>query len=120
MLPTPQQIIGKSKEKLACQYLEDKGFKLVEKNYSCRRGEIDLIMRDRDCLVFIEVRYRNNDHFGSALESINPPKQKRLIFTAELYLQQSRTPLASRFDVVAISGNDDNLSIIWIENAFGT
>ena len=120
MLPTPQQIIGKSKEKLACQYLEEKGFQLIEKNYYCRRGEIDLIMRDHDFLVFIEVRYRKNDHFGSALESINYHKQKRLIFTAKHYLQQTRTPLASRFDVVAISGNNDNLSINWIENAFGT
>ena len=120
MLHTQQQIIGKSKEKLACRYLEKKGFKLIEKNYYCRRGEIDLIMRDQDSLVFVEVRYRNNDRFGSALESINIHKQKRLIFTAEQYLQQTRTPLAARFDVVAISGSEDNPSINWIKNAFGT
>jgi len=120
MLHTQQQIIGKSKEKLACRYLEKKGFKLIEKNYYCRRGEIDLIMRDQDCLVFIEVRYRKNDRFGSALESIHFHKQKRLIFTAKQYLQQTRTPLASRFDVVAISGDEANPSINWIKNAFGT
>lgn len=120
MLPTAPQIIGKSKEKLACQYLEEKGFKLIEKNYYCRRGEIDLIMRDHDCVVFVEVRYRKNDIYGSALESITHHKQKRLIFTAQHYLQQTRTPLAARFDVVAISGNEANLSIDWIENAFGT
>ncbi len=120
MLSTPQQLSGNLKEKLACEYLEKKGFKLIERNYYCRRGEIDLIMRDKDYLVFIEVRYRKSDYFGSALESINYHKQKRLIFTAEHYLQQTRSPLASRFDVVAISGNEANLCINWIENAFGT
>jgi len=120
MLRTQQQIIGKSKEKLACRYLEDKGFQLIEKNYYCRRGEIDLIMRDKNSLVFVEVRYRKNDYFGSALESITIHKQRRLIFTAQHYLQQTRTPLASRFDVVAISGPEENLSINWVENAFGT
>jgi len=120
MLHTQQQIIGKSKEKLACQYLEEKGFKLIEKNYYCRRGEIDLIMRDQDSLVFVEVRYRKNANFGSALESVNTKKQKCLIFSAEHYLQQTHTPLAARFDVVAISGSDTNPVIDWVKNAFGT
>jgi len=120
MLHTQQQIIGKSKEKLACRYLEKKGFQLIETNYYCRRGEIDLIMRDQDSLVFVEVRYRKNDIFGSAIESVNHHKQRRLIFTAEHYLQQTRTPLAARFDVVAISGSEANPTINWIQNAFGT
>lgn len=120
MTYTRQQISGKSKETLACQYLENKGFKLIERNYYCRRGEIDLIMRDQNCLVFIEVRYRKHDHFGSAVESITVQKQQRLIFTAEHYRQQTGTPLTVRFDVVAIGGPENNLSINWIKNAFGT
>jgi len=120
MLKTQQQLIGNSTEKRACEYLLEAGLKLIEKNYACHRGEIDLIMRDKNSLVFVEVRYRKNDHFGSALESITIHKQKRLIYTAQQYLQRTRTPLASRFDVIAMSGTEPDFSINWIKNAFGT
>ena len=120
MIQTQQQLIGKSAEKLACQHLEKQGFILVESNYSCRRGEIDLIMRDKDSLVFVEVRYRQSNTFGSAAESVDIRKQKRLILAARHYLQQTQTPLATRFDVIAISGHEANISINWIKNAFGT
>lgn len=118
---------GEYSESLACQYLENKGFKLIEKNFNCRMGEIDLIMKDSDSLVFIEVRYRKNNNFGSGVESITASKQSKLIKTASLYLQQhdklNRYP--SRFDVVSISGfigttNIDNINFNWIKNAFGT
>lgn len=120
MIETQQQLTGKANENLACQYLEQQGLILVERNFSCRRGEIDIIMRDKDSIVFVEVRYRRHDKFGSAMESVNIHKQKRLILAARHYLLQTRTPLASRFDVVAISGVEPNNSIEWVQNAFGT
>jgi len=120
MMQTPQQFTGKTYEKRACAYLEQQGLILVERNFSCRRGEIDLIMRDKSSIVFIEVRYRRHDRFGSAMESVNSHKQKRLILTAQHYLLQTGTPLNSRFDVVAISGVEPEISIEWIQNAFGT
>ena len=120
MLQTRQQQIGASNEKIACRYLLQRGLVLVEKNYYCRRGEIDLIMRDKDSLVFIEVRYRQSERFGSALESVDFHKQKRLLLTAQHYLQQTQTPLPSRFDVIAISGQKPNISVKWVKNAFGT
>jgi len=120
MLKTQQQSIGRANENLAYEYLQQQGLVLVERNYSCRRGEIDLIMRDQDILVFIEVRYRRHDRFGSAMESVNIQKQKRLILTAKHYLLQTRTPLNARFDVVAISGIAADTSIEWVQNAFGT
>jgi putative endonuclease len=118
---------GQYTEILACQYLENKGFKLIEKNFNCRMGEIDLIMKDEDSLVFVEVRYRKNNNFGSGAESITASKQSKLIKTASLYLQRhdKLNKYPSRFDVVSITGfietsNIDNMNFDWIKNAFGT
>lgn len=118
---------GEITEKLACQFLEDKGLKLQERNYHCRFGEIDLIMQDNDALVFIEVRYRRNTSFGSGAESVTTSKQSKLLKTASAYLQQhdklARHPV--RFDVVSMTGtigatsSDTKMSIDWIKNAFG-
>lgn len=121
MTHTPQQITGRAHEAIACQYLQAKGLDLIEKNYLCRSGEIDIIMQDQDTLVFVEVRFRRQDRYGSASESINTAKQRRLINTAEHYLQrygQGNKP--ARFDVIAISGNETSPHIDWIINAFAT
>ena len=117
---------GEYTENLACKYLENKGFKLIEKNFNCRVGEIDLIMKDNDSLVFVEVRYRRNNSFDSGAESITTSKQSKLIKTASLYLQQHAklNKYPARFDVVSITGfietdNINNIDFDWIENAFG-
>ena len=117
---------GEYTENLACKYLVDKGFKLIEKNFNCRVGEIDLIMKDNDSLVFVEVRYRRSNSFGSGAESITTSKQSKLIKTASLYLQQHAklNKYPTRFDVVSITGfietdNINNIDFDWIENAFG-
>ena len=117
---------GEYTENLACQYLEQKGLKLLERNFHCRLGEIDLIMQHNDSLVFVEVRYRRSSNFGSGAESITINKQSKLIKTASVYLQRhaklAKNP--ARFDVVSISGpiettNIENIEFDWIENAFG-
>ena len=117
---------GEYTESLACQFLENKGFKLVEKNFNCRMGEIDLIMKDGDSLVFVEVRYRRNNNFGSGAETITANKQAKLIKTASLYLQthDKHNKYPARFDVVSITGfietnNIDKINFDWIKNAFG-
>lgn len=121
MPQTPQQRSGEQYEELACQYLRKQGLKLLTRNYHCRRGEIDLIMRDKESLVFVEVRYRRHARYGSASESVNWHKQRRLIATAQYYLlHQSKNSPAARFDVIAISGNEGNIELEWIRNAFGT
>ncbi|GAB3092874.1 YraN family protein [Aestuariicella hydrocarbonica] len=97
---------GDLREKQAEQFLTTRGLKLVARNYLCKLGEIDLIMRDRDHLVFVEVRYRKSTRFGSASETVDFRKQQKLIRTAQYYLQshpQLGTP-PCRFDVVAIQG----------------
>ncbi len=117
---------GDYTENLARQFLESKGFKLIEKNFNCRMGEIDLIMQDSASLVFVEVRYRRNTHFGSGAESVTPSKQAKLVKTAALYLQRNTklNQYPARFDVISITGslatNDINkINFDWIKNAFG-
>lgn len=107
---------GLEAEKLAATFLVNHGLKLVAQNYHCRFGEIDLIMKDAKTLVFIEVRLRSNSQFGSAASSITPQKQKKLILTAQHYLQQHGQS-ACRFDVILMNKTDIN-HIEWIRNAF--
>ncbi len=111
--------IGADAESVAAAYLQQKGLVLLARNYNCRRGEIDLIMQDGNFLVFIEVRYRKNNHFGSATESVTRLKQQRLLTTASYYLQNERcnADSACRFDVISISGQH-NPKIDWIKDAF--
>ena len=108
-------------EGLARQYLSARGLKLMESNYRCRFGEIDLIMRDAQTLCFIEVRFRNSLDFGGASASITPAKQRRIIKAALFYLSAHRQGLnqALRFDALLIQQQDKGkLDYNWIQNAF--
>jgi len=115
---------GKDAETACCAYLKSHGLKLIDQNFSCRQGEIDIIMTDNKMLVFVEVRFRKNDSFGGGLESITPAKQNKLRKTAELYLQQNNQHKNARFDVVSMSKNTQTSNnkqeyiFEWITNAF--
>lgn len=114
---------GRDAERACCQYLQRHGLKLLAKNYHGRRGELDLIMRDDNTVVFVEVRYRKHAAFGGALESITRSKQQKLRVTAEQYLQQETRLTNGRFDVVAMTGKVQNngsesYTFEWIKNAF--
>jgi putative endonuclease len=120
-LTKPGNTIGAEAEDQALLFLQQRGLILSQRNYRCRRGEIDLIMRDGNALVFIEVRYRKNPLCGSAAESITRPKQLRIQAAAAHYLQKARgnNELPCRFDVVAITGTGSRYQDIqWIKNAF--
>lgn len=99
---------GQRKEQTAEAYLTGLGYEILERNYRCRQGEIDLIGRDGRCLVFIEVKYRKNSRFGLPAEAVDRRKQNRIIYTARHYLMSrgysSLTPC--RFDVVSILGSE--------------
>ena len=110
--------IGQQAENRALEYLESKGLRLIERNYRCKRGEIDLIMNDSGTLVFVEVRFRKNDRFGSALESIHSAKQKKIIISASHYLANHPEDRPIRFDAVALSPSATKLEIQWVKNAF--
>jgi putative endonuclease len=110
---------GAQAEQLAAQFLQQNGLTLLQRNYRCRHGEIDLVMRDGDTLVFVEVRLRSRGDFGGAAASINAAKQAKLIRTAQHYLAaQPRTP-ACRFDAVLLHALDGS-DIEWLRNAFAT
>lgn len=96
---------GQAAEEQALRYLEQQGMVLIERNFSCRCGEIDLIMRAKQTLVFVEVRQRSSRRFGGAVASVTVTKQARLVQTAALYLQRFARPPACRFDLVAIDGD---------------
>jgi putative endonuclease len=112
----PEQ--GKKCEQLACEFLQARGLTLMERNYRCRLGELDLIMRDGSCVVFVEVRFRRNHRYGTPAETVNRAKQKRLIRAASLYLQSRRIDAACRFDVIAVMGAEPDTTLRWIKNAF--
>ncbi|SFK30899.1 YraN family protein [Methylophaga sulfidovorans] len=110
---------GQQIEKQVSSYLQKHGMRLIQQNYHCRGGEIDLIMKEKDTLVFVEVRFRKNARFGSALESVNSQKQTKIIHTAQHYIQTTSPPYEHyRFDVVAVTPADSSIQIEWIKNAF--
>ncbi|HEC75126.1 MAG TPA: YraN family protein [Methylophaga aminisulfidivorans] len=106
-------------ERRVCRHLEKHGLRLVERNYLCKGGEIDLIMRDNKTLVFIEVRFRKTVTYGSALESVDKKKQNKIIHAAQHFLQSTASSnVACRFDVVAVSPDNSSLKIDWVQDAF--
>lgn len=107
---------GTAYEEKAAMWLAEKGFKILERNFRCRQGEIDLIARDGRYLVFVEVKYRSRGNTGHPAEAVNLRKQQRIIQTAQYYCYRNRIPesQAIRFDVVSILGD----RIEHIENGF--
>lgn len=89
-------------ESLAARYLQKKGYTVVDANYRCRFGEIDLIVKNRKVIAFVEVKLRKDDRFAEAREFVDFRKQQRLKATAELYLSIHEQTLPARFDVVEI------------------
>ncbi|NIP47128.1 MAG: YraN family protein [Gammaproteobacteria bacterium] len=111
--------LGSWAEDLACRHLIDRGLILITRNYRCRHGEIDLVMRDTETIAFIEVRLRSRTDFGSGADSVDARKQARLISSAEHYLQRHANIVAKcRFDVVSITRRDNAHRLEWIRNAF--
>lgn len=108
--------VGASFEKTAARYLEEQGYRILESNYRCRMGEIDLIGRDGRYLVFAEVKYRSDASCGDALEAVNTRKQATIRRVAQFYLLTHHLPedTPCRFDVVGITGKKISL----IKDAF--
>lgn len=108
---------GKNKEKLAEEYLKKQGYFIISKNYRVRQGEIDIVAREREQIIFVEVKYRSKASCGNPLEAVGIKKQKQISRVALFYLYQNKisidnTPI--RFDVIGILGDE----IVHIKNAF--
>jgi putative endonuclease len=114
--------IGNQAEQLALNYLRKRGLLLIKQNYLTSMGEIDIIMLDKcnQDLVFVEVRYRSNVSFGSAVDSVTSDKQIKIIHTAQLFLQQHRKyqDFICRFDVLGVESNLKYPNFFWIKDAF--
>ena len=114
-----RQILGNEGERIAESYLKEKGYRLVERNYRCPVGELDLIALDRRVIVFVEVKTRSDDRFGTPLESVHLRKQKKMIKAALFFLSQRRLHhREARFDVVGISLVDRKPMVEHVKNAF--
>ncbi len=121
---------GQLAENIALEYLQQQGLKNIQTNFSCKCGEIDLIMHDNEFLVFIEVRYRKQTQFGHPLETINRVKQRKIINTIQYFLMKNPTynQLPCRIDAIALYSETRNnravsikqqgLQLEWVKNAF--
>jgi putative endonuclease len=115
-----KQLLGKEGERVAEQYLKKKGFKLVERNYRCAVGELDLIVLDGRVVVFVEVKTRSGHGYGSPLEAVAFRKQRKIIQAAQYFLNEKKLHQRdARFDVVGISWAGREPVVEHIENAFG-
>ncbi len=104
----------------AAGYLQQQGLRLLARNFRCRAGELDLIMADGTILVFVEVRCRRSQRFGSALDSVTVAKRRRLLAAARAFLSRHAGPAgACRFDVVSVTKRNYGPDFLWVKDAFG-
>ena len=111
--------IGDEKEAFVCEWMEKRGYAIVERNFRCRSGEIDIVAREDGYLVFIEVKYRHGTECGDPSEAVDRRKQQTISRVALFYMLRhgytEDTPV--RFDVVTVSGGDE-VEIVLYRNAF--
>lgn len=111
--------LGAMAERKAANYLTKKGYTLLEANYTCRFGEIDLVLKNSKYLVFAEVKMRNENSIARPREFVDLKKQKKIIAAAQMYLSVNPTNLQPRFDVIEVfSKNSKIKSVKHLENAF--
>ncbi len=111
---------GMLAEEKAFSFLKEMGLQALDRNYRTLRGEIDIIMQDKEIVVFVEVRARTNNNIMDVLETIDHRKRSRIIQASQHYLQKYKTTNKSicRFDVVLFTGPPESAKIEWIKNAF--
>jgi putative endonuclease len=110
---------GRWAEDEALAYLERHGLRLLARNFRCRFGEIDLVMSDEQLIVFVEVRYRRNEGYGSGFETVTRAKQRRLIATARAFLARHASDTAAcRFDVMSVTQRHYTPVYLWLKDAF--
>ncbi|MGB5156781.1 YraN family protein [Desulfobacterium sp. N47] len=118
-MPSKDQLFGKEGESLAVLYLKKHGYKIIEQNYRTKLGEIDIIAKEKNTLVFVEVKSRNTGHFGSPKYAITPKKMRKISMVALYFLKETKqSGVKARFDVVSISPGEKEPEIEIIKNAF--
>ena len=111
--------IGKMGENLTCQYLQSKGYKIIDRNFHYRYGEIDIIAKRNNELIFVEVKTRTNCNFGKPAEAVNNIKKKHIYKTAKYYIYSTgKQESQIRFDVVEVFIQDGKIKFNHIEQIF--
>jgi len=118
--PEGRRAHGDAAEERACRHLEGVGFTIVERNFRTRVGEIDIVARQADLLVFVEVRSREDSDFGTPEETVTPAKRRRIVAAARRYLATvpSSSWREARFDVIAIEGSGEAAALRHFPAAF--
>ena len=118
-MPNRRKKFGEKGEALAAGQLKKEGYQIIETNYRTKLGEIDIIAKDKDTIVFVEVKARSSVRFGSPKWAVTPQKQKKISVVALYYLKSTNQSNAkARFDVVTVALNQDKPRIEIIKNAF--
>ena len=111
-------LLGNKGEMLASRYLLDKGYAVLHYNWRAGHKEIDLIAKERDTLVFVEVKSRTSEQYGNAWDAVTDDKMRLLISAAETYIMRYKVDLRFRFDIITVVGNCEPYRIEHIEDAF--
>lgn len=115
---TSTKNIGKEGEDIACSFLEEENYKIVERNWHYGKYEVDIIAEKDGLLVFVEVKYRSGTYFGEPEVFVSNKQKRNLIRVANFYVEKKNSFQEIRFDIIAIVNNDGKLSINHIEDAF--
>jgi putative endonuclease len=114
-----KQSLGSEGEALAVEFLRKKGYRIIAKNYKTFLGEIDIVAKDGDTIVFLEVKTRTNESFGYPFEAVNENKRRKIKNVALLFLKKMKEEVPARFDVLSISSTGDGgQEITHIKDAF--
>lgn len=111
-------ILGKTGEDIACQFLQEKGYEIMERNWTWRKLELDIIARKDNCLIIAEIRTRTTDVYGEPEYTVSDKKIRRIINAADVYIKKNMIDLDIRFDIISITGQNGNFKIKHIEDAF--
>ena len=105
--------LGKTGEDMACRFLQEKGYEILERNWTWRKLELDIIARKDDCLIIAEIRTRSTNMYGEPEDTVSEKKIRRIINAADVYIKKN-----VRFDIISVTGHDGDFRIKHIEDAF--
>lgn len=111
-------ILGKAGEDIACKFLQEKGYEIMERNWTWRKLELDIIARKDNSLIIAEIRTRSSDVYGEPEYTVSDKKIRRIINAADVYIKKNMIDLDVRFDIISITGQNGNFKIKHIEDAF--
>lgn len=110
--------LGKRGEDAACNYLRKQGYTILHRNWMCEKYEIDIIARNDECIVFVEVKTRHSDQWGNPEDAVSKSKIKRIVEAADSYIKQYDIELDARFDIIGAIVNGNSFTIDHIDDAF--